>query len=139
MDELRGIAEGSGLPFETVFVMNLSEEFDDIVPKDFTLGAGSRRAHQKTLRCSDIVLVGGPQQLHVVAHNEDGDVADMNHTAVITAKIGDAPRFVAYTYLGDLPSGAFGFNSKGVAFTLNCESVHYMMLGRYLTKVVPYD
>lgn len=119
VDELRGIAEGSGVPFETVFVMNLSEEFDDIVPKDFTRGAGSRRAHEKTLRCSDIVLVGGPQQLRAVAHNEDGDVADMNHTAIITAKVGTRPQFVAYTYLGDLPSGAFGFNDKGVAFTLN--------------------
>eukprot|EP00965_Chrysotila_dentata_P142049 4695480-Pleurochrysis_carterae.AAC.3 len=27
--------------------------------------------------------------------------------------------FTAYTYLGELPSGAFGFNNDGVAFTLN--------------------
>eukprot|EP00644_Phytophthora_capsici_P014697 jgi/Phyca11/20989/fgenesh1_pg.PHYCAscaffold_78_\ len=32
---------------------------------------------------------------------------------------GNDPKFVAYTYLGDLPSGAFGFNEHGVAFTLN--------------------
>jgi hypothetical protein len=118
MEELRGLAEGSGLPFETVFVMNLSEEFDDAVPADVALG--SPAARHKTLRCSDIVLVGGPEQLRVVAHNEDADVSDVNHAAIVTATIGDRPTFVAFTYLGDLPSGAFGYNARGVAFTLNC-------------------
>ncbi len=122
MVELRGLAEGSGVPFETIFVMNLSEEFDDFVPQSFTLGAGSRLVYQKTLRCSDIVLVGGKEQLRVVAHNEDGTAADLNHTAIVIAKIGDSPQFAAYTYLGDLPSGAFGYNDKGIAFTLHCES-----------------
>ncbi len=28
-------------------------------------------------------------------------------------------RFVAFTYAGDLPTGAFGWNDRGVAFTLN--------------------
>ncbi|KAJ0396201.1 hypothetical protein P43SY_001908 [Pythium insidiosum] len=117
MKELRGIAEGSGVPFETIFVQNLSEEFDDAVPADFTLGVG--RSRLKTLRCSDVVLVGGPDALRVVAHNEDSGAADLNHTAIITAKIGASPRFVAYTYLGDLPTGAFGFNDQGIGFTLN--------------------
>ncbi|TMW65341.1 hypothetical protein Poli38472_007983 [Pythium oligandrum] len=119
MEELRGIANGSGIFFETIFVMNLSEEFDDAVPETYTAGAGSAFIKQKTLRCSDVVLVGGPDDLRVVAHNEDSGASDLNHTAIIIAKIGDKPKFVAYTYLGDLPSGAFGFNDKGVAFTLN--------------------
>ncbi|GLD92396.1 hypothetical protein PINS_up000929 [Pythium insidiosum] len=115
--ELRGIAQGSGVPFETIFVQNLSEEFDDAVPADFTLGVG--QSHLKTLRCSDVVLVGGPDALRIVAHNEDSGASDLNHTAIVTAKIGSSPRFVAYTYLGDLPTGAFGFNDKGIGFTLN--------------------
>jgi len=117
MEELEGLAEGSGVPFETIFVQNLSEEFDDAVPTTFTLG---NQHGAKTLRCSDIVLVGGPSELRVVAHNEDSGVADVNHTAIIRARIGNQPRFVAFTYLGDLPTGAFGANANGIAFTLNC-------------------
>lgn len=58
--------------------------------------------------------------VHVVAHNEDSGLQDVNRTAIVTAQVGSDPEFVAYTYLGDLPSGAFGFNRAGVAFTLNC-------------------
>ncbi|KUG01581.1 hypothetical protein AM587_10007335 [Phytophthora nicotianae] len=68
-------------------------------------------------RCSDIVLTS--PEIHVVAHNEDSGEVDVNRTAIVIAKIGNEPKFVAYTYLGDLPSGAFGFNENGVAFTLN--------------------
>lgn len=64
-------------------------------------------------------MLTGPHTC-VVAHNEDSGAEDVNHTAIVTASIGSSPTFVAYTYLGDLPSGAFGFNANGIAFTLNC-------------------
>lgn len=95
-------------------MMNLIEEFEDSIPASFQPKAERARV----LRCSDIVLTG--PLLRAVAHNEDGAVNDVNRTAIVTAKIGSNPKFVAYTYLGDLPSGAFGFNDQGVAFTLNC-------------------
>lgn len=152
VDELRGIAEASGVPFEvlsrslhhvqvafirlvltarshtlsfrrycvalqTIFLMNLIEEFEDSIPSTFK----AHIARRHTLRCSDIVLTA--PHLRAVVHNEDGGAGDVNRTAIITAKIGRNPKFVAYTYLGDLPSGAFGFNENGVAFTLNCASL----------------
>lgn len=139
MAELQGIADGSGLPFEvggrvdffvrivmmsnfaaqTVFIENLSEEFENSIPSSFNVAAVSASEREPTLRCSDIVLVS--PTVRVVAHNEDSGAQDVNRTAIVTAKIGNDPKFVAYTYMGDLPSGAFGFNSAGVAFTLNCE------------------
>jgi hypothetical protein len=54
-------------------------------------------------------------------HNEDSGEVDVNRTAIVVARIADEPKFLSYTYLGDLPSGAFGFNENGVAFTLNCK------------------
>lgn len=99
---------------QTIFLLNLVEEFEDSIPATFKPSAARRH----TLRCSDIVLTG--PRTRVVAHNEDSGAEDVNHTAIVTAKIGSNPKFVAYTYLGDLPSGAFGFNANGVAFTLNC-------------------
>jgi hypothetical protein len=38
---------------------------------------------------------------------------------LVTAKFADYPMWTAYTYVGDLCSGAFGWNELGIAFTLN--------------------
>ncbi|KAG7402245.1 hypothetical protein PHYBOEH_003504 [Phytophthora boehmeriae] len=117
MEELEGLAEGSGVPFKTLFIENIVEEFSNSIPPRFQSDIFPTEARHPVLRCSDIVLTG--PDMHVVAHNEDSGEEDMNRTVIVIARIGDAPKFVAYTYLGDLPSGAFGFNENGVAFTLN--------------------
>ncbi|RLO10943.1 hypothetical protein DYB28_007674 [Aphanomyces astaci] len=48
--------------------------------------------------------------------------SDVNRTALVTAKIKNNPWFTAFTYLGDLPTGAFGANQHGVAFSMNYTS-----------------
>lgn len=117
---------------QTIFMVNLIEEFEDSIPASFQPKAERARV----LRCSDIVLTA--PHLRAVAHNEDGAVNDVNRTAIVTAKIGQNPKFVAYTYLGDLPSGAFGFNDKGVAFTLNCTCIVYCQaVLRWLNTLMP--
>ncbi|KAG7389850.1 hypothetical protein PHYPSEUDO_009363 [Phytophthora pseudosyringae] len=117
VEELEGVAEGSGVPFETVFIENVVEEFSNSIPPSFQSKVFPAEGRHPVLRCSDIVLTSS--KMHVVAHNEDSREEDVNRTAIVIAKIADEPKFVAYTYLGDLPSGAFGFNQNGVAFTLN--------------------
>uniref|UniRef100_K3WCK1 Peptidase C45 hydrolase domain-containing protein n=1 Tax=Globisporangium ultimum (strain ATCC 200006 / CBS 805.95 / DAOM BR144) TaxID=431595 RepID=K3WCK1_GLOUD len=117
VEELQGMAQGSNLPFETLFLTNIIEEYEDSIPASFHAESVSAAVRRPVLRCSDIVLTS--TRLRAVAHNEDGGRNDLNRTAIITARIGSSPKFVAYTYLGDLPSGAFGFNEHGVAFTLN--------------------
>lgn len=66
--------------------------------------------------CSDYQLCTPERCL--VAHNDDNDFSLLNHTALITATFG-AIRFTGFTYLGDLTTGAFGFNNQGVAVSLN--------------------
>ncbi|RHY91142.1 hypothetical protein DYB37_000776 [Aphanomyces astaci] len=62
--------------------------------------------------------------------------SDVNRTALITAKIKNNPWFTAFTYLGDLPTGAFGANQHGVAFSMNFFPSSYHRLRRY-THVTP--
>jgi hypothetical protein len=106
MEELRGISEGARVPFYKIFILNLKEEF-----KKSSL-------EEPSLHCTDIIL----PPLRAVLHNEDGDLSDLNRTAFVVARLrGDW--WVGYTYVGDLPSGGFGYNKHGVAFTLNCKWV----------------
>ena len=51
-------------------------------------------------------------------HNEDNDKIMLDHSAFFDVKLGST-RFVAFTYFGDLPTTAFGFNNHGIAFSLN--------------------
>ena len=109
MAELRGLAKGTGLPFEQVFLQN--------VPLEFTSCSPALAPKRKTPDdCSDTMACD--DGLCAVAHNEDNSKEDVGATALVRATFG-ATSFVAYTYLGELPSGAFGYNSHGIAFTLN--------------------
>ncbi|CAD6240625.1 unnamed protein product [Miscanthus lutarioriparius] len=67
--------------------------------------------------CSDVLIVS--DSTAIAAHNEDGNVALLGHTYLVRATLPDGVSFTAYTYAGELPSCAFGFNTNGVAFTLN--------------------
>ncbi|KAK9143911.1 hypothetical protein Syun_013311 [Stephania yunnanensis] len=67
--------------------------------------------------CSDVLVVN--DSMAVAAHNEDANVALVGHTYLIKATLSNGLTFAAYTYAGELPSCAFGFNSNDLAFTLN--------------------
>lgn len=62
--------------------------------------------------CSDVLIVS--DSTAIAAHNEDGNVALLGHTYLVRATLPDGASFTAYTYAGELPSCAFGFNSNGV-------------------------
>ncbi|XP_031281352.1 uncharacterized protein LOC116139849 [Pistacia vera] len=67
--------------------------------------------------CSDVLVVN--DSMAIAAHNEDANAALVGHTYVIKCELSNGLSFMAYTYAGELPSCAFGFNSHGLAFTLN--------------------
>ena len=70
--------------------------------------------------CSDYMLNlynGGTDV--AVAHNEDNDAFNEGHFVLVTATIGGAPTWTALVYLGELATGAFGFNAAGLALSLN--------------------
>ncbi|KAH9544505.1 hypothetical protein CY35_13G124600 [Sphagnum magellanicum] len=63
-------------------------------------------------QCSTVLLHS--DNLSLIAHNEDAHVSILDHVYLVHAELEDGLSFVAYTYAGELPSCAFGFNSYGV-------------------------
>ncbi|KAM7269266.1 hypothetical protein ACFE04_024763 [Oxalis oulophora] len=112
-DELVGTAEGSGVPVLQIILVNLRKEILPFVPK-WTINSHLDGIDDD---CSTIMVVSDSMAL--AAHNEDANVALIGHTYLIKAEFSNGLSFVAYTYAGELPSCAFGFNSHQLAFTLN--------------------
>jgi isopenicillin-N N-acyltransferase like protein len=85
--ELRGMAEGSGVPFETLFVLNAGAELMQSVGR---------------FECTVAAVSGaGTNDGHVLlAHNEDATAGWADLTYVIKAAPDDAPAFVAFAYAG---------------------------------------
>ncbi|KAJ1408238.1 Peptidase C45 [Sesbania bispinosa] len=108
-DELLGTAAGSGVPLLDILLVNLRKEILAFIPKNSEVDTSDD--------CSDVLVVG--ESMAIAAHNEDANVALVGHTYLIKGILPDGVFFIAYTYAGELPSGAFGFNSHGLAFTLN--------------------
>ncbi|KAL3619216.1 hypothetical protein CASFOL_036786 [Castilleja foliolosa] len=111
-DELRGTAEGSESPFLEIMLLNFRKEILPFVPKE-----EKSCINDSIDDCSDILVVS--DSMAVAAHNEDANVALVGHTYLIKGILLNGMSFTAYTYAGELPSCAFGFNSHGLAFTLN--------------------
>ncbi|KAH7840549.1 hypothetical protein Vadar_018478 [Vaccinium darrowii] len=110
-DELVGTAEGSGVAVLDLMLLNFRKEILPFVPKTaVNLDADAED-------CSDVLVVS--DSMAVAAHNEDANIALLGHTYLIRATLPNGPSFTAYTYAGELPSCAFGFNNHGMAFTLN--------------------
>ncbi|XP_014507632.1 uncharacterized protein LOC106767290 isoform X2 [Vigna radiata var. radiata] len=112
-DELLGTAAGSGVPLLDILLINFRKEILPFIPKEGAKGPTMDTSDD----CSDVVVVG--ESMAIVAHNEDANVALVGHTYLIKGILPDGLFFVGYTYAGELPSCAFGFNSHGLAFTLD--------------------
>jgi len=127
MQELIGMAQGSKVPFEWLFLSNIEQEFASqldrisegdpsegrLLPKAFVGTRGVDTDH-----CSDYMMCSAERC--VDAHNEDNDGMWINHTFVLDAQLGGPEhRFLAFVYMGDLPSSAFGINAHGIGFSLN--------------------
>ncbi|KAL0297557.1 UNVERIFIED_CONTAM: hypothetical protein Sradi_6807800 [Sesamum radiatum] len=116
-DELQGTAQGSGVPFLEIMLLNFRKEILPFIPK-----AEESSSFDTNDDCSDILVVS--DSMAVAAHNEDANIALVGHTYLIKGNLPNGSSFTAYTYAGELPSCAFGFNSHGLprllqAFTLN--------------------
>ena len=111
VDELRGLASGSGVRFfPTLFALNLANE---LLPVANTFQKG----------CSDFHIVRPSVQAW--GHNEDGepDPDQADTTYLVQANIskpGAPPEvFFAFTYPGQLSGWAWGFNGNGVSQSVN--------------------
>jgi len=108
VDELSGIAEGAGVSFDDVAVVNAME-------------AVTTDALHLTKCTSFAVNQDHTANGHVlVAHNEDWLPEDESDVYVLHAKPDDEPEFLAMSYGALLPN--IGFNSLGIAQC--CDSVY---------------
>nr|XP_019707205.1 uncharacterized protein LOC105048239 isoform X1 [Elaeis guineensis] len=111
-DELLGTAAGSGIPIIHIILLNFRKE---ILP--FILKKEDTQEEVTDDDCSDVLVVN--DSMAIAAHNEDANIALIGHTYLVRAMLPNGVSFTAYTYAGELPTCAFGFNSCGLAFTLN--------------------
>lgn len=100
IEEMRGMAEGSGVSFEDLFVLNAAAEL-----------------HQGAGRFSECTVAGvtqaGTANGHVLlAHNEDAEAGWGDYAYVIRAEPAQGPAFVAFAYAGLLLHQ--GVNAAGI-------------------------
>lgn len=104
LDELDGIALGSGLSFEQLFLVNMRGEYTGYLAG---LAPG----------CSDCALV--TDRAAVIGHNEDGSPAFRGKMYLVHARVKGKPAFTALSYPGFLCGNAFGFNEDGICFSID--------------------
>ncbi len=98
--ELHGMAEGSGVPFESLFVLNAGAELTQALGRFECTVAG--------------ITAAGTADGHVLqAHNEDATAGWGDLTYVIKAEPDGVPAFAAFTYAGLLLHQ--GVNAAGLA------------------------
>eukprot|EP01060_Flectonema_neradi_P034591 TRINITY_DN6117_c2_g1_i1.p1 TRINITY_DN6117_c2_g1~~TRINITY_DN6117_c2_g1_i1.p1 ORF type:complete len:370 (+),score=68.08 TRINITY_DN6117_c2_g1_i1:120-1229(+) len=99
--EIEGMSQGCNISTEELFAMNLKQEVVMLMNET-----------DSNEQCSDYSMI------HTICHNEDSEKSDVGKTGFFNITF-SGKNFMAYTYFGDLPSGAFGFTPGNVAFTLN--------------------
>jgi len=100
---LRGMAEGSKMPFEKIAIIAYSEEIaSEFIPSS---------------KCSTLVVPTTRGAL--IGHNEDYEPHYFGKMVLLDATFDGYPRTVGLTYPGQLPNLAGSLNAKGVAITNN--------------------
>ncbi|XP_071081864.1 beta-alanyl-dopamine/carcinine hydrolase-like [Haliotis cracherodii] len=120
VDELRGIAVGAKLSFKQVFTNHIWDELSTLI------GVKQKKS------CTDVYVndVGdeGPTVVtpqFSLGHNEDGSPnaktrAYILHAIIVNNVTGTVEEdFTSFTYPGELPGDAYGFNIHGVVLTMN--------------------
>lgn len=108
VEEMRGIAEGAGVRFEDIAVLNVLE---GVTVDALHLSKCTSMAVNQERTVDNQVLI---------AHNEDWMPEDESDVFLIHARPNDEPAFLAMTYGGLLPN--VGMNEAGIAQT--CDSVY---------------
>lgn len=106
-EELKGMAEGLGLEFMTLFAYNCRSEISVL-----RSGAG----------CSTLALQKGGRT--ILCHNEDGGDTNVGSMYLARVRPSSGVDFVAFVYPGLLPGNGPGFNGKGIAQTTNYIQPH---------------
>ncbi|XP_049884915.1 uncharacterized protein LOC126379941 isoform X2 [Pectinophora gossypiella] len=117
--EMQGIADGSGVPFQQLFLLQMDDLIGNIndvhVPRNDTGG------------CSSIGLL--TPHGAVLGHTEDAFAETLNHFYIVSAHVIPTPedaaagaveeRFASLCYAGHLPGYTMGYNENGLVFSIN--------------------
>ena len=107
VDEMRGLAEGAGLSFDDILVLNTIES---ITSDRLHLGCTSLAAGGEATADGSVL----------VAHNEDWYPDDLEDVFLVHGEPEGEPPFLAVSYGGLLPN--IGFNAAGIAQC--CDTVY---------------
>src|SRR5512142_1469069 len=108
LEEVRGIAEGAGIPFDDVFYLTADEELVSLWEKP-------EKCSTAVVRTKDGLLLG---------HNEDYPPRYMDRLVIVDARPDDGPAFLALTYPYILAGPSCGMNDRGLAFGVDSLSFH---------------
>jgi isopenicillin-N N-acyltransferase-like protein len=113
IEELKGYAQGSKMPFEEVFALCCHELLSPLGFKG----------------CTDVAINGdiSSDGRVLAAHNEDWSPTAQETVVLLHAKPKGKPEFVATSYAGFLPS--CGMNSAGISLTGNALSPNDARVG----------
>lgn len=109
--ELRGLAEGAGLPLDDVLVLNLQPELGALEE------CAAARPATHCGDCSTLHVADGRRLL--LAHNEDDDDACRDQMIVIRAYPDGQPAFVSLAYPGVIPGNVPAMTGAGLVRTTN--------------------
>jgi hypothetical protein len=132
LDELRGWADGSGVPLHDLLALNHKGELGALRDERGRERRQCVRAEGEP-GCSTIIARRGTRT--VWAHNEDGDGAYAPGMFLLRARPTGRPAFLCCAYPGLLPGNAPWINAHGVIMTTNfihTREVRVGGVGRYL-------
>lgn len=122
LEEVRGLADGANISYERALMMQMGDELENL-SGDHVDHCTDVLAPTATGEGSFAPAPAGVEVSGVLGHNEDGGRINYGLTYLLDAEVVDATvedhSFTAYCYPGQLPTGAFGFNSMGVFFSTN--------------------
>jgi Acyl-coenzyme A:6-aminopenicillanic acid acyl-transferase len=130
IDEMQGLADGAGVAFDDVFLVNSLNEIQTLQQQQ--LPPTTKDRHLPT-HCTDLLFIDPTEPgTRWIVHNEDNDasvpVTNFTYMGLMAAQaqtyVGDEARaqfvdFWSYQYPGGLTTMAFGFNSAGLWFSEN--------------------
>ncbi len=109
-DEVRGLSEGAGVPFDTIFMWNCRGDFAFPSQQGDGLPVNG---------CTTLFLPKSESESAYIAHNEDGDIEFLGQCAWVTVIPKHGNMFKSFVYPGLIAGNAISVNEKGLVQTIN--------------------
>lgn len=118
LEELRGWAQGSKVPFDDLLILNLKAEYGAMRDAKYTVKRPGPAWELGQPGCSTIALLTPAGKMYLV-HNEDGNKAYLDRMFMLQVRPTGKPAFLCASYPGVLPGNAPWINDAGVIMTTN--------------------